>query len=172
MSSSYSVRVARPTDYQALAGLLAELLGHSNIKDDLANALNTNLLRLLSTPGTTLLVAEQLVAEQLVAEQLVAEQLVAEEAGSSSVIGFISLYSYWGLLDDAPSALLDRVVVSKAYQTTSVAAALLEQGVGACQAMGCSEIKFVAAEGSLMPTEILEKMGFIAQAESFLLEIR
>lgn len=162
MSSSYSVRVARPTDYQALAGLLAELLGHSNIKDDLANALNTNLLRLLSTPGTTLLVAEQLVAEQL----------VAEEVGSSSVIGFISLYSYWGLLDDAPSALLDRVVVSKAYQTTSVAAALLEQGVGACQAMGCSEIKFVAAEGSLMPTEILEKMGFIAQAESFLLEIR
>ncbi len=159
-SSGYSVRVARPSDYKALAELLAELLGYSsdfsssdsNIKIELVNALNTNLLRLLSTPGNTL--------------------LVAEEEGSSLAIGFISVYSYWGLLDDAPSALLDRIVVSKAYQATSVVAALLEQGIGACQAMGCSDIKFVPSEGSLMPKEILEKMGFQAHEQFFLLEIR
>lgn len=159
--SSYIVRVARPSDYQALAGLLAELLGQSNIKDELANALNTNLLRLLSTPGTTLLVAQE-----------DNEDDKATENSGQDVIGFISLYSYWGLLDDAPNALLDRVVVAQRYQSSSVVAALLEQGVGACQAMGCSQIQFIAAEGSLTPKETLEKMGFVEQDNIFNLEIR
>jgi len=160
--SSYIVRVARPSDYQALAALLAELLGYSNTNDEalsgeLANALNTNLLRLLSTPGTTLLVAQE-------------EDQDKEPVGD--VIGFVSLYSYWGLLDDTPSALLDRVVVAQKYQASSVVAALLEQGVGACQAMGCSQIQFIASEGSLIPTDVLSKMGFEEKANSFYLEIR
>lgn len=168
--SSYVVRVARPSDYQALAGLLAELLGYSNTADDqatelsseLANALNTNLLRLLSTPGTTLLVAQE--EKQ--------DDAPVGDAPMDDVIGFISLFSYWGLLDDAPSALLDRVVVAQRYQASSVVAALLEQGVGACQAMGCSRIQFIAAEGSLTPKDTLEKMGFQEQENCFYLEIR
>jgi len=127
------------------------------LSDDLANALNTNLLRLLSTPGTTLLVAEE-------------EEQTTES--TTDVIGFVSLYSYWGLLDDAPSALLDRIVVAQRYQASSVVAALLEQAVGACQAMGCSEIDFAASEGSLIPADVLGKMGFEEKANCFSLEIR
>lgn len=169
--SSFIVRVARPSDYQALAILLAELLGYFNtesgesngsLTDELANALNTNLLRLLSTPGTTLLVAQ----EDNETEETANNQSRAE------VIGFISLYSYWGLLDDTPSALLDRIVVAQRYQATSVVAALLEQGVGACQAMGCSQIQFIASEGSLVPSDVLGKMGFEEKSDTFLLELR
>lgn len=170
--SSFIVRVARPSDYQSLADLLAELLGYSNsgysdsntsdasnnesLTTELANALNTNLLRLLSTPGTTLLVAQE----------------EGQDNESTGVIGFVSLYSYWGLLDDSPSALLDRVVVAKRYQASSVVAALLEQAVGACQAMGCSQVQFIAAEGSLVPTDVLGKMGFEEKENCHFLEIR
>ena len=170
--SSYIVRVARPSDYQALAGLLAELLGQSNIKDDLANALNTNLLRLLSTPGTTLLVAQEESPDDTPDTASEEKAPNALDNTGQDVIGFISLFSYWGLLDDAPNALLDRVVVAQRYQSSSVVAALLEQGVGACQAMGCSQIQFIAAEGSLNPKETLEKMGFVEQDNIFNLEIR
>ncbi len=170
--SSYIVRVARPSDYQALAALLAELLGQSNIKDDLANALNTNLLRLLSTPGTTLLVAQEESPDDTTDTASEEKAPNALDNTGQDVIGFISLFSYWGLLDDAPNALLDRVVVAQRYQSSSVVAALLEQGVGACQAMGCSQIQFVAAEGSLNPKETLEKMGFVEQDNIFNMEIR
>ncbi|MDQ3460123.1 MAG: hypothetical protein M3498_12610 [Deinococcota bacterium] len=138
---TFAVRAARPADHRALAGLLAELLGRPELSGELEAALNTNLLRLLSAPGAALLVAES----------------------KTGLLGFVSLWTRWGLLDEAPSGHIDRVVVragSHAGSEASVTAALLEQAVGACQAMGCAEVDFVPAEGSLVPEAALRGLGF------------
>lgn len=136
---SFAVRAARPLDHPSLAALLAELLERPDLSAELATALNTNLLRLLSTPGASLLVAE---------------------SDDATVIGFVSLWSRWGLLDEAPSGLIDRIVVRSAYHDSSAPYALLEQAIGACEALGCTSVMFVPAQGSLVPREGLEHFGF------------
>ena len=138
--TTFSVRAARPADYRHIAGLLAELLDRPDLTEELGRALNTNLLRLLSNPGTTL--------------------LVAQTQSPTELIGFVSLWTRWGLLDDAPSALIDRLVVAKAWQPTAVPHALLEQALGACTAVGCASVEFVPAAGSLVPGDALEGFGF------------
>ncbi|MDQ3397878.1 MAG: GNAT family N-acetyltransferase [Deinococcota bacterium] len=141
---SFLVRAARPADHGALAGVLAELLGRPQLAEGLKAALNTNLLRMLSAPGTALLVAED------------------EEA---ALLGFVSLWTRWGLLDAAPSGFIDRIVVRQAWQDSAVPHALLEQALGACQALGCGEVDFVPAEGSLLPSASLQAFGFEAAQE-------
>jgi ribosomal protein S18 acetylase RimI-like enzyme len=136
--AGFTVRAARPADHLALAALLAELLERPRLSAELEAALNTNLLRLLSTPGSTLLVAE----------------------GDMGVVGFVSLWTRWGLLDQAPAGFIDRIVVRADLQEKAVPHALLEQALGACQAMGCSEVEFVPAEGSLVPELALKAFGF------------
>lgn len=145
---TFHVRAARPSDHQGLGSLLAELLGRADLSPELASALNTNLLRLLSASGSSLLVAE----------------------GERDLLGFVSLWTRWGLLDEAPSGQIDRVVV-RSGAGAGVTAALLEQAVGACQAMGCSEVQFVPAEGSLLPEEALRGLGFESTGGSYRLEV-
>ena len=122
---SFSVRAARPADHGALAGLLAELLGEPGLASELRGALNTTLLRLLSQPGTALLVAERVNEEK-------------EAKGESGLLGFVSLWTRWGLFDDAPGGLIDRLVVRRGWEGSAVPHALLEQALGACQALGCA----------------------------------
>ncbi len=136
--SGFSIRAARPADHRALAALLAELLERPQLTAGLESALNTNLLRLLSSPGSALLVAE----------------------GEEGILGFVSLWTRWGLYDQAPAGFIDRIVVRAAWQDSAVPYALLEQALGACQAMGCSEVEFVPAEGSLEPEAALKAFGF------------
>lgn len=140
----FSVRASKPGDHQALAALLAELLGREALSAELASALNTNLLRLLSTPGSTLLVAE------------------AEEG---ALVGVVSLWARWGLFDDAPAATIDRLVVRQGFEASAVAPALLEQALGAAQALGCTRVEFAPSEESLLPVEALERFGFTPVAE-------
>ena len=137
---NFSVRAARPADHKALAGLLAELLGEPELAGDLEGALNTNLLRLLSQPGTALLVAE-------------------EETGRG-LLGFASLWTRWGLFDDAPGGLIDRLVVRRGWEGSAVPHALLEQALGACGALGCGEVTFLPTEDSLVPEGALLAVGF------------
>ena len=150
--TTFSVRAARPADYLGIAALLAELLGRSELTEELGRALNTNLLRLLSNPGTTL--------------------LVAETENPTDLIGFVSLWTRWGLLDDAPSALIGSLVVARAWGGSAAPHALLEQALGACTAVGCASVEFVPAEGSLVPQEALEGFGFQSVAAGrFALEL-
>ncbi len=156
---SFAVRAARPSDHTGLAALLAELLDRPDLTPELASALNTNLLRMLSTPGTSLLVAE--------------DDTSRDDAAEPQVIGFVSLWSRWGLLDEAPSGWIDRIVVRSSYQESSAPYALLEQAIGACEALGCTSVAFVPAEGSLVPHEGLARFGFVpSDLGWFQLELR
>ncbi|MBS3966921.1 MAG: GNAT family N-acetyltransferase [Truepera sp.] len=146
--SSFAVRAARPGDHPALLGLLSELLDRP-LSAEVAAALNTNLLRVLSTPGSTLLVA-------------------AEEG---ALLGFVSLWTRWGLFEQAPTGVVDCLMVARAYQASAVPHALLEQALGACQALGCTRVEFVPTEASLIPSEALEGFGFVRSAERFGLEL-
>ena len=147
------MRAARPADHKALAGLLAELLGQPELTGALTGALNTNLLRLLSQPGTALLIAEG-------------------EGGAEEILGCVSLWTRWGLFDDAPSGFIDRLVVRRGWEGSAVPHALLEQALGACQALGCGEVTFLPAEDSLVPREALEAVGFSPTGqESYLVSI-
>lgn len=147
--SPFHVRVAQPADHHALARVLADLLGRPELGQSLSSALNTNLLRLLSQPGASLLVAE----------------------GEDDLLGLVSLWTRWGLFDDAPIGLIDRLVVRAAWQETAVPPALLEQAVGACSAMGCRHIEMAPTEDSLVPLEALERFGFIRKGGRFGLEL-
>ena len=153
---TFAVRAARPADHKALAELLAELLGQPELTGALTGALNTNLLRLLSQPGTALLVAEE----------------VAEGEGAGQILGCGSLWTRWGLFDDAPSGFIDRLVVRRGWEGSAVPHALLEQALGACQALGCGEVTFLPTEDSLVPREALEAVGFsLTGQESYLVSI-
>lgn len=146
---SFAVRAARPADHPALAGLLSELLSRP-LSAEVAAALNTNLLRVLSTPGSSLLVAE------------------GEDA---ALLGFVSLWTRWSLFEQAPAGVVDCLIVARAHQASAVPQALLEQALGACQALGCTRVEFVPTEASLIPREALEGFGFARLAERFGLEL-
>jgi GNAT superfamily N-acetyltransferase len=148
----FVVRVAAPSDARALAPILAELLRRPRLDDSLVEALNGNLLRLLQTPGATLLVAET-------------------ATDSKVLLGFVSVWTRWGLFDQAPVGLVDRLVVRPSQRQSAVSAALLEQALGACQAMGCSGIDVVLTAESTINTEVLAGFGFIPQGERYFLEI-
>ncbi|HEX2862966.1 MAG TPA: hypothetical protein VHN99_00240 [Deinococcales bacterium] len=146
----FSVRVAEPSDARALSGVLAALLGRPTLAAGIVEALNTNLLRLLSTPGSTLLVAE---------------------APDGTLLGFASVWTRWGLLDQNPSGLVDQVVTFPALRESTVPAALLEQAVGACQAMGCGSVDLVLSPESFVPPQALGGMGFEPLGSRLRLEI-
>ena len=137
--NGFSVRAARPADHKALAGILAELLERQELTDALAAALNTNLLKFLSHPGTTLLLAE---------------------ADDGRILGFVSLWTHWGIFDDAPTATIDRLLVRPGSSAKTVPLALLEQALGAGQALGCTRVEFSPSEDSVVPEEALEQFGF------------
>ncbi len=146
----YTVRVGTPSDAAGLAPILAELLKRPRLDEGVLAALNTNVLRLLQTPGATFLVAV---------------------APNQSLLGFASLHVRWGLLDQSPSGLIDRVVVRPSVADSSVASALLEQALGACQGMGCSSIDLVLTLESTVDKAVLEGFGFTELGKRFHLEV-
>ena len=145
--TAFTVRASRPSDHAALGQILAELLGEETLTPALASALNTNLLRLLSTPGNALLVAE------------------SERPEQRALLGFVTVWTRWGLFDDAPTALFDRVLVRPGYRDSAVAPALVEQALGAAQALGSTRIEYVPTEDSLVDPEMLGRFGFQAVSE-------
>lgn len=157
--TDFSVRAARPADHLALADLLAEVLGQPQLAPVLAPSLNTNLLRLLSAPGAALLVAE-VAGTTEAAETAEAVPGGAAKPEEALLLGFVSLWTCWGLLDEAPSGFIDRIVVRRGWQDRAVPHALLEQALGVCQAMGCAEVDFVPVEASLVPEASLAAFGF------------
>ncbi|MEY4529452.1 MAG: hypothetical protein RLZZ156_173 [Deinococcota bacterium] len=146
----YTVRVGTPSDATGLAPILAELLKRPRLEEGVLAALNTNVLRLLQTPGATFLVAE---------------------SPNGALLGFTSLHVRWGLLDQSPSGLIDRVVVRPSASDSSVASALLEQALGACQGMGCSSIDLVLTLESTVDKGVLEGFGFTELGKRFHLEV-
>ncbi len=150
MSESYAVRVGTPSDARLIAPILAELLGKPSLEDGVIAGLNTNLLRLLQTPGSTLLVAQH---------------------DDGSLMGFASLWTRWGVLDSAPSGLIDRIVVRPSLRDSSVASALLEQALGACQGMGCASIDLVLTSESTVDIGALEGFGFTEMGRRYYLEV-
>ena len=101
-------------------------------------AFNTNLVRALSTPGGTVLVAE----------------------GEGRILGAITIWSRTGLFNTGPTGLLEHLVVDPALAETAVAAALVEQGIGACQALGCLEVQAVPAGDDSAQRALLARFGF------------
>ena len=150
MSASYAVRVGTPSDARGIAPILAELLGKLTLDDGVIAGLNTNLLRLLQTPGSTLLVAQH---------------------DDGSLMGFASLWTRWGVLDSAPSGLIDRIVVRPSLRDSSVASALLEQALGACQGMGCASVDLVLTAESTVDIGALEGFGFKEMGRRYHLEV-
>jgi ribosomal protein S18 acetylase RimI-like enzyme len=146
----FTVRVGTPSDAAGLAPILAELLKRPRLDDSILAALNTNVLRLLQTQGATFLVAE---------------------APNDTLLGFASLFVRWGLLDQAPTGIIDRVVVRPSVQNSSVASALLEQALGACQGMGCGSVDLVLTLESTADKGTLEGFGFKELGKRYHLEI-
>jgi ribosomal protein S18 acetylase RimI-like enzyme len=146
----YTVRVGTPSDAAGLAPVLAELLKRPRLDDGVLAALNTNVLRLLQTQGATFLVAE---------------------APNGVLLGFASLFVRWGLLDQAPNGLIDRIVVRPSVRDSSVASALLEQALGACQGMGCSSVDLVLTLESTADKGTLEGFGFKELGKRYTLEV-
>lgn len=146
----FTVRVGTPSDAAGLAPILAELLQKPRLEEGVLAALNTNVLRLLQTPGATFLVAV---------------------APNESLLGFASLWVRWGLLDQSPSGLIDRIVVRPSATNSSVASALLEQALGACQGMGCSSVDLVLTLESTVDKGTLAGFGFAELGKRFHLEV-
>jgi ribosomal protein S18 acetylase RimI-like enzyme len=144
------VRVGTPSDALKIAPILAEILGRSSLEESVVAGLNTNLLRMLQTPGSTLLVAEH---------------------DNGALMGFASLWTRWGVLDSAPSGLIDRIVVRPSVRDSSVASALLEQALGACQGMGCASVDLVLTAESTVDAGALEGFGFKELGKRFYLEV-
>jgi ribosomal protein S18 acetylase RimI-like enzyme len=147
----FAVRVGTPSDAKLIAPILAELLKRPNLEEGVLAGLNTNLLRMLQTPGSTLLVAEH---------------------DNGQLLGFASLWTRWGVLDSAPSGLIDRIVVRPSVRDTSVASALLEQALGACQGMGCQSVDLVLTPESTVDNGALEGFGFKEFGRRYYLEVR
>jgi ribosomal protein S18 acetylase RimI-like enzyme len=148
--AEFTVRAGTPSDARRIAPILAEILRRPRLDDGVIEALNTNLLRLLQTPGSTLIVAE------------------GEDGG---LLGFASIWTRWGLLDQGPSGLVDRIVVRPSHRDTAVSSALLEQALGACQAMGCGSVELVLTAESTVDRGTLEGFGFEEQGKRYYLEI-
>lgn len=148
--AEFSIRVGAPSDARGIAPILAELLGRPRLEDSIIEALNTNMLRLLQTPGATLLIAE---------------------GPDGRLLGFASVWTRWGLLDQGPSGLVDRVVVRPSHRDTTVSAALLEQALGACQAMGCGSVELVLTPESTIAREALDGFGFQEQGRRYHVDI-
>jgi GNAT superfamily N-acetyltransferase len=146
----FTVRVGTPSDASGLAPVLAELLKRPRLDEGTLAALNTNVLRLLQTQGATFLVAE---------------------APNGALLGFASLFVRWGLLDQAPMGLIDRVVVRPSVRDSSVSSALLEQALGACQGMGCGSVDLVLTLESTVDLGTLEGFGFKELGKRYNLEI-
>jgi ribosomal protein S18 acetylase RimI-like enzyme len=150
LTQGYAVRVGTPGDAKLIAPILAELLNRPRLEAEVEAALNTNLLRMLQTPGSTLLVAQR---------------------DDGNLMGFASLWTRWGVLDSAPSGLIDRIVVRPSVRDSSVASALLEQALGACQGMGCSSVDLVLTQESTVDRGALEGFGFQEVGKRFYLEV-
>ncbi len=146
----FSVRVGAPSDASGLAPILAELLRQPQLEEGVIAALNTNMLRLLQTPGATLLVAE---------------------APNGAILGFASLWVRWGVFDQTPNGLIDRIVVRPSVRESSVSSALLEQALGACQGMGCASVDLVLTPESTVDKGALEGFGFAELGKRYHLEI-
>jgi len=101
-------------------------------------AFNSNLIRALSNPGCTVLVAE----------------------GEGRILGAITIWSRTGLFNAGPTGLLEDLVVDPALRESAVAGALIEQGVGACQALGCHEVQVVASNLDRAQQDLLAAFGF------------
>jgi ribosomal protein S18 acetylase RimI-like enzyme len=150
MTRGFAVRVGTPGDAKLIAPILAELLNRPKLEESVEAALNTNLLRMLQTPGSTLLVAEH---------------------DDGRLLGFSSIWTRWGVLDSAPTGLVDRIVVRPSVRDSSVASALLEQALGACQGMGCSSVDLVLTQESTVDKGALEGFGFKELGKRFYLEV-
>jgi hypothetical protein len=50
--------------------------------------------------------------------------------------------------------------------------ALVEQALGACQAMGCARVEFIPGEASLVPEGALARFGFTPLRQRYVLEVR
>ena len=148
--AEFIIRVGTPSDARRIAPILAEILSRPRLDDGVIEALNTNLLRLLQTPGSTLIVAE---------------------GDDGRLLGFASIWTRWGLLDQGPSGLVDRIVVRPSHADTAVSSALLEQALGACQAMGCGSVELVLTAESTVDQGAIEGFGFQAQGKRYYLEI-
>lgn len=147
--AQFEIRAGGPFDARGVAPILAAMLGRS-VDGGLIEALNTNLLRLLQTPGAAFLVAED---------------------SQERVLGFASLWTRWGLLDDKPSGLIDRIIVHPQFLHTAVSSALLEQALGACQAMGCGLVELVLTAESTVDSKAVEGLGFRPVGARYLLEV-
>jgi ribosomal protein S18 acetylase RimI-like enzyme len=148
--AEFQIRVAAPADAKGIAPILAELLKRPKLEPGIIEGLNTNLLRVLQTPGTTMLVAE---------------------ADDGRLLGFVSLWTRWGILDQNPSGLIDRIVVRPSYRDKTVSSALLEQALGACQAMGCGSVELILTPESTVDIGALQGFGFEEQGKRYYLEI-
>lgn len=149
LMSEFVIRSGEPLDGAKLAPILAEILGRNDLEDEVIEGLNTNLLRLFQTPGATLIVAEN----------------------EQGLLGFASIWTRWGVFDENPSGIIDRIVVKPSYETTAVPHALLEQAIGACQGMGCGNIDVILSAESTLLEDSLAKFGFEQQGKRYFLEI-
>jgi GNAT superfamily N-acetyltransferase len=148
--SGFVIRVGTPSDGARIAPILAELLNKPKLESTVIEGLNTNMLRLLQTPGSTLIVAQ---------------------ADDGSLLGFATLWTRWGILDQTMSGLVDRIVVRPSYRDKTVSSALLEQALGACQAMGCGSVELVLTAESTVDKTALEGFGFEEQGKRYYLEV-
>jgi N-acetylglutamate synthase-like GNAT family acetyltransferase len=148
--SGFTVRAATPRDATGMLRLIAALgVDPAQLGEAEQTAFNTNLLRALSTPGCTVLVAE----------------------GEGRVLGAITVWTRTGLFNTGPTGLLDQLVVDPAFADSAVAAALVEQGIGACQALGCHEVQAVLADHDQTQRELLAHFGFEATGAGFALRV-
>lgn len=150
------VRAAQPADHNKLAELLAELLAEPTLTPELKSALNTNLLRLLSTSNATLLIAEIL----------------------DKIVGFASLWNLQGLFTEGSIGIIDSFVVSKDVVgkdnvESNLAKTLLEQALGVFQALGCSQVKVLPSENNMttIASQLLIEFGFQNMGNTYYLEI-
>lgn len=144
------MRAATPRDAPGMLRLIAALgVDPAGLGEAEQTAFNTNLLRALSTPGCTVLVAED----------------------EGRILGAITVWSRTGLFNTGPTGLLEHLVVDPALAESAVAAALIEQGIGACQALGCHEVQAMPAGDDSSQRALLARFGFAEAGVGLVLRI-
>ena len=111
---------AKPNDLPQIEILLRDLMdavGNTDNKD-IDNALS-NCRRMIDDPNSHILLARL----------------------EDDVVGFVNLTTRTTILHNAPSGLIDELVVAKAYRGRGIGKLLIEAAMNKCRDLGCCEVE-------------------------------
>ena len=133
------IRLAKKSDYEPLKGLVKELYETLDVKDGMDDELTQHKF------------------EDILDENKI-DVLVADV--NDVVVGYLTLNFNKALLDLGSTAIIDELIVSKAYRGKGIGKKLIDTAVKKSKYLGCSEIGVGTEFGNSYAREFYKACGF------------